>query len=85
MDEAVTLFEQICNHASFLKTSMILFLNKRDLFQMKLEKDKREHPLSVWDHKCTTGHDYDASIAYIISTFIALNKDPANRQVQQPT
>ena len=28
MDEALTLFEQICNHPSFKKTSMILFLNK---------------------------------------------------------
>ena len=38
MDEALLLFEQICNHPSFKKTSMILFLNKRDLFQAKLAK-----------------------------------------------
>lgn len=35
MDEAVTLFKQICNHDSFKKTSMILFLNKRDLFEVR--------------------------------------------------
>jgi hypothetical protein len=35
----------------------------------------------VWDPKNTTGRDYDACIAYIIKTFIALNKDPLNRQV----
>jgi len=81
MDEAVTLFEQICNHQSFIKTSMILFLNKRDLFAMKLEKDKREHPLTVWDAGATTGKDYDECIRYIIAKFVALNKDPANRQV----
>jgi len=81
MDEAVTLFEQICNHQSFIKTSMILFLNKRDLFGMKLEKDKREHPLTVWDPEAKTGHDYDECIRYIIAKFVALNKDPANRQV----
>ena len=28
MDEALILFDQICNHPSFKKTSMILFLNK---------------------------------------------------------
>jgi hypothetical protein len=28
MDEAVTLYDQICNHPSFGRTSMILFLNK---------------------------------------------------------
>jgi len=81
MDEAVTLFEQICNHQSFVKTSMILFLNKRDLFAIKLEKDKREHPLTAWDPQATTGRNYDDGIRYIISKFVQLNKDPANRQV----
>ena len=38
MDEALLLFDQICNHPSFMKTSMILFLNKRDLFATKLQK-----------------------------------------------
>mmetsp|Transcript_16192 Transcript_16192/g.28725 ORF Transcript_16192/g.28725 Transcript_16192/m.28725 type:complete len:386 (+) Transcript_16192:185-1342(+) len=36
MDEAVILFEEICNSKWFVKTSMILFLNKRDLFREKL-------------------------------------------------
>jgi len=81
MDEAVTLFDQICNHNSFIKTSMILFLNKRDLFAMKLEKDKRDHPLTAWDPEATTGKDYDACIRYIIQKFVKLNKDPVNRQV----
>lgn len=34
--EALTLFESICNSPYFLKTSMILFLNKKDLFEQKL-------------------------------------------------
>ena len=32
MDEAVTLYDQICNHPSFGRTSMILFLNKVSLY-----------------------------------------------------
>uniref|UniRef100_A0A7S2W737 Uncharacterized protein n=1 Tax=Mucochytrium quahogii TaxID=96639 RepID=A0A7S2W737_9STRA len=36
MDEAVILFDEICNSKWFVKTSMILFLNKRDLFREKL-------------------------------------------------
>ncbi|CAK9038032.1 Guanine nucleotide-binding protein subunit alpha [Durusdinium trenchii] len=36
MDEAVILFEEICNSRWFIKTAMILFLNKRDLFREKL-------------------------------------------------
>ncbi len=36
MDEAVMLFDEVCNSKYFKKTSMILFLNKRDLFREKL-------------------------------------------------
>lgn len=35
--EALTLFESICNSPYFVKTSMILFLNKKDLFEKKLK------------------------------------------------
>jgi len=77
MDEAVMLFEQICNHNSFKKTSMILFLNKRDLFAEKLKKKD----MTCWKKDCDAGHDYDACIAYIMKIFVALNKDPGNRQV----
>merc|ERR1711916_159161 len=38
MDEAVLLFDEICNSKFFKQTSMILFLNKRDLFREKLLK-----------------------------------------------
>lgn len=51
------------------------------LWQLKLEKDKREHPLTAWDPQAKTGKNYDEGIRYIISKFVALNKDPANRQV----
>jgi len=36
IDEALLLFEEICNSKWFKTTSMILFLNKRDLFSEKL-------------------------------------------------
>mmetsp|Transcript_19024 Transcript_19024/g.31131 ORF Transcript_19024/g.31131 Transcript_19024/m.31131 type:complete len:382 (+) Transcript_19024:46-1191(+) len=36
MDEAVILFDEICNSPFFKDTSMILFLNKKDLFREKL-------------------------------------------------
>jgi len=38
IDEAIKLFEEICNSTWFRKTSMILFLNKKDLFAEKLFK-----------------------------------------------
>jgi GTPase SAR1 family protein len=46
IDEALVLFDQICNHPSFKKTSMILFLNKRDLFEKKLKKKD----LTCWEN-----------------------------------
>ena len=38
LEEALTLFDSICNSKWFVKTSVILFLNKKDLFQSKLAK-----------------------------------------------
>ena len=37
IDEAIKLFDEICNSSWFSKTSMILFLNKSDLFKAKLK------------------------------------------------
>jgi len=37
MDEAVILFDEVCNLKHFKSTSMILFLNKNDLFREKLK------------------------------------------------
>merc|ERR1711998_805966 len=39
LDEAIDLFNQIVNSKWFLTSSLILFLNKKDLFEQKL-KDK---------------------------------------------
>eukprot|EP01029_Cantina_marsupialis_P016324 TRINITY_DN3629_c0_g1_i2.p1 TRINITY_DN3629_c0_g1~~TRINITY_DN3629_c0_g1_i2.p1 ORF type:complete len:140 (+),score=32.36 TRINITY_DN3629_c0_g1_i2:222-641(+) len=43
MDEAINLFAEICQSSWFEDTSMILFLNKRDLFQKKI----RTFPIGV--------------------------------------
>ena len=43
MMESMRLFDSICNNRWFKETSMILFLNKKDLFEMKI----RTSPLSV--------------------------------------
>jgi len=37
MQEALTLFDSICNSKWFVKTSVILFLNKIDIFKDKLK------------------------------------------------
>jgi hypothetical protein len=38
MDEALILFDEICNSKWFRETAMLLFLNKRDLFQAKITR-----------------------------------------------
>jgi hypothetical protein len=80
MDEALVLFEQICNHPSFKKTSMILFLNKRDLFEMKLKKKN----MTCWrdvPELQAADKDYDKALAYIKQEFLLKNKTPEERQV----
>lgn len=78
MEEALLLFDQICNHPSFKKTSMILFFNKRDLFLEKLAtKD-----LTCWDPlAASAGQDYNACLKFIKQRFIEKNRDPEGRQV----
>ena len=78
MDEALTLFEQICNHPSFKKTSMILFLNKRDLFEAKLKKK----PMTCWrDVPELKTWDYDRCLSYIKECYVKLNREQEKRQV----
>ena len=43
MRESMKLFESICNNRWFTDTSIILFLNKKDLFQEKIKKS----PLTI--------------------------------------
>jgi len=66
--EALTLYEDIVNKECFAQTSMILFLNKKDLFAAKINKA----PLSKTfpDFK---GAGYDDSLAYIQALFKARN------------
>jgi guanine nucleotide-binding protein G(i) subunit alpha len=54
MDEALTLFDSICNSKWFSRTSIILFLNKTDLFREKLATSPLENYFP--DYKGTKLH-----------------------------
>jgi GTPase SAR1 family protein len=73
MCETLTLFEEICNSPFFVKTAMILMLNKRDSFAEKINRV----PLNVCPlFKDYTGpNTYDAGIALIQDTFHAKAKN----------
>ena len=69
MQEALTLFDSICNSRWFVQTSIILFLNKIDLFKLKLEKS----PLQKYFEEYT-GDNYDAACEFLLQKFMALNQ-----------
>jgi GTPase SAR1 family protein len=70
MTEAVTLFDEILNSKYFMNTSMILFLNKRDLFAEKI----KVVPLKVWVPEYTGGADYQAAVDFIKHSFESKNR-----------
>lgn len=43
MHESLKLFDSICNNKWFTETSIILFLNKKDIFEEKIKKS----PLTI--------------------------------------
>jgi len=74
MEETLNLFDEICNSRWFRETSIILFLNKRDMFEKKIQKV----PLTV----CPVFADYTGESTYkagcdlIGETFQAKNQNP---------
>ncbi|KAJ3164430.1 guanine nucleotide-binding protein subunit alpha [Geranomyces variabilis] len=70
MQEALTLFDSICNSRWFVKTSIILFLNKIDLFRDKLPRS----PMGKYFPDFQGEDDYDAASEYILGRFISLNQ-----------
>lgn len=70
MKEALALFEEICNSRWFRETSMILFLNKTDIFR---EKIKRGLTIAQCWPEYSGGVSFDAQAAYVTDRFVALN------------
>jgi guanine nucleotide-binding protein G(i) subunit alpha len=77
MQEALTLFDSICNSRWFVKTSIILFLNKIDLFAEKLPYS----PLGDYFPDYNGGDNYDAACDYLLHRFVSLNQSAATKQI----
>jgi len=75
MDEALNLFDEICNSRWFKKTSMILMLNKRDLFADKI----RKVPLNICFKEYTGANEFDEASNYIRIQFESRNKTPSKQ------
>lgn len=82
MTEAVDLFGEICNNKVFQSSSMILFLNKKDLYEEKI-KDVHigdQPAFANFDGKVGDADYYDKGIAYFLDMFTAQNTNP-ERQI----
>jgi len=77
MAESIALFDEICNSPWFADTSMILFLNKTDLFKEKFCVKKV--PLTIAFPNYSAGDSYDAATAFIQAHFEALNKQETKK------
>ncbi|XP_069046494.1 guanine nucleotide-binding protein G(t) subunit alpha-2 [Lepisosteus oculatus] len=69
MHESLHLFNSICNHKFFAATSIVLFLNKKDLF---LEKVKKVH-LSICFPDYDGPNTFEDAGNYIKNQFLDLN------------
>jgi len=72
MHESLKLFKEICNSRWFVDTSMILFLNKRDLFADKIKKADLKVAFPDYDG----GLNYDNAVAFIKDKFLQQNDNP---------
>ncbi|WVO15240.1 guanine nucleotide-binding protein subunit alpha [Cryptococcus depauperatus] len=70
MQESLVLFESVINSRWFLRTSVILFLNKIDLFKQKLPKV----PLVNYFPEYTGGADINKAAKYILWRFTQTNR-----------
>eukprot|EP00301_Raphidiophrys_heterophryoidea_P020056 c4844_g1_i1.p1 GENE.c4844_g1_i1~~c4844_g1_i1.p1 ORF type:complete len:349 (+),score=60.89 c4844_g1_i1:267-1313(+) len=77
MKEALSLFAEICNSRYFKSTSMILFLNKRDLFEMKIKRVSLDVCFPEYEGGC----DYEVACAFLIDQFKSLNYSSTSKQV----
>lgn len=70
MIESLTLFESVINSRWFLRTSIILFLNKIDVFKHKIPRV----PLERYFQEYTGGPDINKAAKYILWRFMQKNR-----------
>ncbi|KAK3894606.1 hypothetical protein Pcinc_001654 [Petrolisthes cinctipes] len=77
MIESMKLFDSICNNKWFVETSIILFLNKKDLFEEKISKS----PLTICFPEYQGNNTYEDSANYIRMKFENLNKRKDQKEI----
>eukprot|EP00794_Sanderia_malayensis_P007141 gene7141-7946_t len=77
MHESMKLFDSICNNKWFMDTSIILFLNKKDLFCDKIKKS----PLTICFPEYTGANTYEEAGSYIQMQFENLNSRKGEKEI----
>ena len=74
MMESLVLFDSVVNSRWFMRTSIILFLNKVDLFRLKLPRS----PLSNYFPDYSGGNDVNRAAKYLLWRFNQVNRAHLN-------
>ncbi|XP_054586527.1 guanine nucleotide-binding protein G(i) subunit alpha-2b isoform X2 [Nothobranchius furzeri] len=77
MHESMKLFDSICNNKWFTETSIILFLNKKDLFEEKITRS----PLTICFPEYSGASKFDEAASYIQTKFEDLNKKKDTKEI----
>ena len=78
--EALDLFEEICNNIFFSESSIMIYLNKRDLFEAKI-KVKNIRDIDVFSDYSGRDNNYDDGVQYFVDKFLSKNKSGSERQI----
>jgi GTPase SAR1 family protein len=88
MEESLKLFAEIVNNEWFKNTAMILFLNKKDLFEEKLKAGvslKTMFPDFDGPDTWSSEADTEEAIRFVEDKFLAENEHPAKMVYVHPT
>lgn len=77
MQESMKLFDSICNNKWFVDTSIILFLNKKDIFQAKIANS----PLTICFPEYTGPNTFVEASNFIKQKFEDLNRKKDTKEV----
>ncbi|CAM9495511.1 unnamed protein product [Chrysoparadoxa australica] len=80
MIEALSLFQEVCNNRFFEDSSILLFLNKRDLYEQKVKRICIKDTPEFADFEGPPG-DAESGIEYFVDRFLSMVEDP-NREVR---
>lgn len=79
MQEALTLFDSICNSRWFAHSSLLLFMNKSDLFRAKLPRSPLQDYFVEYKPpmQATEEESFQHAADFLTKKFCALSRDPS--------